>query len=261
MNSVGQLYDDLFLFEHKSNSKESRPIHKSLRFEDANVADLYQWILANFNFDSTRKMLDCGCGAGYGSVALAKALGVEVHGISISQKEIEQAKHFAQSEGVSGLCTFKKKSFEEIDSNYDLIIAIESLKHSEDLHKTMKVLSSHLNPNGTMLIIEDFYQIAEQSFSSRRLMNDWVLKSAFAQKDYTGIDGFKQEVRDFSSQMKHRSKLTIALRIAFAEIMVGLGKIGIGKTNAAKIFRGGFYLEWLYAKGAMKYQLLKMTKA
>lgn len=261
MSSVGQLYDDLFLFEQKSNSNKSRPIHKSLRFEEPNIDDLYQWIIANFNFDSTQKILDCGCGAGYGSVALAKALGTEVHGISISQKEVEQARRYAQSEGVNGICSFNKKSFEEIDSSYDLIIAIESLKHSEDLHKTMNVLSSHLNPNGTMLIIEDFYQVAEQSFSSKRLMNDWILKSAFAIKDYTRNEGFRKEVKDFSSQMKNRSKLTIALRIAFSEIMVGLGKIGIGKTNAAKIFRGGFYLEWLYATGAMKYQLLKMIKA
>ena len=108
------------------------------------------------------KVLDVGCGNGTYSLCLAY-LGYQVVGIDINEKVISQATprakdydnvHFLVAEGISHL--------EDLNTQYNVILALDSLEHMHDPERFCRVVHEHtLCPGIFVTIIPDGYSEVE----------------------------------------------------------------------------------------------------
>ncbi len=257
---VKDIYDKLYGLESKRNNKDAYPIHKKLVFSKNGINDIYEWLNDNEDFLPEMKILDAGCGVGYGSCLLAAENEIHVTGISLSQKEIDLATRYSVKKGVSNKVNFVCKSFDTIaPTSYDIIIAVESLKHSIDLNNTLKILKEALNKNGQLIIIEDYYQNSELVNYAERYVNDWNLVDAFRLEDYYNILEMPYcKYTDLTKYMPVKSEKSTNMKLRFSNVMHFIK--GKKDMDIYKIFRGGYYLDKLYASKIMKYGVLKYTK-
>ncbi|WP_147533715.1 class I SAM-dependent methyltransferase [Bacillus marasmi] len=92
------------------------------------------------------RVVDLGCGDGYGSYKLAKA-GYAVTGIDVSEEMIEKANSLAQP----NLLQFTKGDIAKIDVpdyHYDAVIAINSLEWTESPLQVLEEMKRVVKPGG-----------------------------------------------------------------------------------------------------------------
>ena len=255
--TVQGIYDTLFSTESKLKRQHSYPIHKRLNPDILQYADIYEWISQEVNFTPKSNVLDAGCGVGYGSMLLASQHDIRVTGISLSDLEIVQARKVATSKNLDQRVKFQLQSFDDLaEKSFDVIIAVESVKHSFDLQHTLQVLVNALKPNGQLLIVEDFYLQKELTKTAKKYVKDWKLLDAFRFEDYFQVLSHdKCQLTDLTASMFLKNKRKIQFQLALSNIFQITQKAAL-----SRIFRGGFYLDQLYAERLMKYQVLQYYK-
>jgi len=174
--TIQNIYNKLLNWEGK-NASQPYPIHKILNTEDFGFSDIYEWISKTYRLDANAKILDAGCGVGYGSLYLAKQHHCKVRGISLSDAEIKKARTFAKKENLDNNVSFEQYSYDDLQPNsYDFIIAIESVKHSLDVDKTIDSLKNALKLNGILVIVDDFLISKNHDRLIEKYAKDWALK-------------------------------------------------------------------------------------
>ena len=258
--AVQNIYDTLFTTESKLKKQQTYPIHKRLNAERLQYTDIYEWLSAELNFMENASVLDAGCGVGYGSLLLAKQHSISITGISLSKLEVEQASQVTIHQNLTDKAQFELKSFDEVPPNsFDLIIAVESVKHSFQLAHTLTVLKAALKEHGKLVIVEDFYKKNTPSTAAKNYISDWHLVDAFRLEDYhQTLPPAQCTLTDLTSSMFPKRKWNIQLKLALANILHATQRTE--KAALSQIFRGGFYLDQLYAEGLMTYQVLTYQK-
>jgi cyclopropane fatty-acyl-phospholipid synthase-like methyltransferase len=260
MSTVANLYDTLKKANDGNRSLYS--IHKKLDYSDDSISNLYDYIIDQYDLTQKTNVLDCGCGVGFGTILLAKKIGANITGISVSPSEIESAKSNLASEKSLSNISFECKSFDDLSKEkYDVIIAIESLKHSPHLSKSLDSIVKALKPSGDLYIIEDVLVKSSNSLAKRKLKRDWILSKLYLEKEYTESSKEIDWITvDMTSMMRKPSRLEVIAKIIGTELKTSIDKLVNSSDSAASIFRGGFYQEWLYLNGALRYKLLKGRK-
>jgi SAM-dependent methyltransferase len=115
-------------------------------------ADLYHEHLARYQFAQRfaggQRVLDAGCGSGYGTAELA-TVASEVLGIDASEEAIQYAQ---EQYGVPGL-RFEQGSCASLPGeNYGLITAFEVIEHLEDWRGFLREARRVLAPGGRFLV-------------------------------------------------------------------------------------------------------------
>jgi len=262
MSTVSKLYDDLFFLNRKANDEEVYPIHKKLTYESSKVGNLYEYILHEVNIPEGAKILDCGCGVGFGSMLLAKTKPqTSVLGISISEDEIKQANKILKNKSTISNCAFQLMSFDELPANsFDLIIAIESLKHSPNFAISMEKVSAALKTDGQLIIIEDIAKAKMDGFIEQRLKKDWVLPELLTMKDYNQLNVALVKEVELTDRVELPGFIASWSKVVVAEVSTLLLFLFPKWKRGIKILRGGFYQELLYKLGRMKYSMLMYSK-
>ncbi|MFC3121441.1 class I SAM-dependent methyltransferase [Agaribacter flavus] len=255
---VSALYDQLLATELKHKKEAMYPIHKVLKFADKNISDIYQWIHHYIGFPNTGKILDAGCGVGWGSAFIAKQTHAAVVGISVSQDEISQAKHFhgiqfcTSTDQVSFLC----QSFDDVPTKeYSFVVAVESLKHSKNIQHSLGKLIQSLEPGGTLVVVEDTLQNKAPEEKLMSFKADWQLTEVLEQKhmEPSSLNQFENifeyQQHDFTSMMQIPSPALLELKRMFVSCLLKFKPSHMGW----QAFRGGFTLDQLYASKHMKY--------
>jgi len=112
------------------------------------------------NITSNDYVLDVGCGYGTTSIWLARNIGCKVVGITISQKQVDEANKMAKRHGVSHLTDFRVMDFHKIDfseQTFDVVISIESICHSSEQPKVLGEIYRTLKPNGRLAIADGYF--------------------------------------------------------------------------------------------------------
>lgn len=253
---VDLLYDALHAFEGPRRGGRPYPVHKTLRADRLGRDDIYDWILERVEPAGIRQVLDAGCGVGYGAIRIAQRLGCRVTGISVSECEVANASAAASRLGLGERVEFHRTSFDDLrPARYDLIVAVESLKHSRDLAHSSKVLLGALTPNGVLVVVDDCYDGRERGVVARQLMADWELTRLYTERDFVApLAAAQCSVVDLSDGVLRKGRWAIAVRL------LGIGLLrsfaGARVDRALRAFRGGLRLEQLYADGAMTYKAI-----
>jgi len=107
----------------------------------------YRWAAS---LCSGRRVLDAGCGVGYGSELLGRAGASEVVALDISEAALELAKS-AVSTGVT--CELGDVgSLSHADDSFDVVVCFELIEQVDELEPVLDELARVLRPDGLLLI-------------------------------------------------------------------------------------------------------------
>ena len=259
MNSPGQLYDALFSLESQFRSG-AYPIHKRLRFGEEKIDDIYDWIVRHSDISGNGAILDAGCGVGFGTLRLAAHGNAKVVGISVSDEEVRQARKNVKDAGCEDRAVIVRKSYDNLDEGmFDIVVAVESLKHSFDVKKSIQSIVRALKPGGRMVIVEDLFCGPEQHPSAIQMADDWALARNLRESDFVNALGAGRIViTDLTSYAKVSGNIatTASLLAVQALLIIGPRK----HAQAVQAFRGGIHLQRLYAEQFMHYKSIEFTK-
>ena len=116
--------------------------------------DLLNEHMARYNFAARltrgKRVLDAGCGAGYGSAELAQSA-ERVTGVDIAPEAVE----FARAHYERPNLTFEQASCTELpfdDGSFDLVVAFEVIEHLEDWKGFLREVRRVLAPAGQLIV-------------------------------------------------------------------------------------------------------------
>jgi SAM-dependent methyltransferase len=109
--------------------------------------------LARYRWAATlvegKRVLDAGCGTGYGAELLAREGAAAVVGVDID----EQA--FDRTQAVAGAVTFRKADLRELPADlgdFDVVVCFEVLEHIDDPTTALDRLAGVLRPDGVLVV-------------------------------------------------------------------------------------------------------------
>lgn len=255
-DTVGLLYDALHAFESPHRKSVAYPVHKKLRADTLGAMDIYDWIADRIDPPRRGSILDAGCGVGFGTLRLVQRTDCRVTGISVSAREIAVAQRSAKQANLAARTRFRRLSFDELPAaSYDVIVAVESLKHSSNLVRSLRSMLRSLKRGGELLIVEDLFTDGRHNAFARRLADSWGLAKLYAESDYLAVLGAANcAVTDLSRAVRRKRKLALAARLMAVRLAVPFA--GRGTSRALRAFRGGLYLQHLYADAAVAYKAI-----
>ncbi len=266
-------YNALVKFERipgriRSNRK-IYPVHKPLvPVEEEGQEfghDISEYILRYGGIADNAQILDAGCGNGHTLLQLIRYTSRQGVGISVSDEEIRTARQNFSLLYPELPVYFINQSYDDpLPGKYDVIVAVESLKHSSNLAKSLDNLSAHLKPGGTFIIIEDlFTHLPEADKNLELLKNEWALSHLYQPEHYTSFFKKKnfllEENYDLTRGVRFRNPAKLKRLISRYRALKPLVVMPQWK-KVLNIFLAGFIYEDYYAQGLLEYRLLKFVK-
>ena len=161
------------------------------------------------------KVLDAGCGVGGSSIFLAATLGCNVTGITLSERQTEQATNNAKQRGADSLVNFKVMDFCATnfpDASYDVVWGCESICYADDKHRFVKEAYRLLKPGGRLVLADGF--VTKSEFNERPVIRKWLdgwqvksLESPSRFKNLLNLEGFLNvEYRNISKHVSRSSR-------------------------------------------------------
>jgi tocopherol O-methyltransferase len=123
------------------------------------------------------KVLDAGCGVGGSSIFLAKQIGCHVTGITLSAKQVETARRFAQKHGVASRTSFETMDFCHTtfpDASFDIVWGIESICHADDKSAFVKEAYRLLKAGGRLIMADGFGTKETYTKAQSKEMGYWL---------------------------------------------------------------------------------------
>ncbi len=259
MDKVKSIYDSLFSLEHKKKGRRSYPIHKRLKFQ-GEYNDITEWIQDQFDIPNDARILDAGCGTGYTLLECCKHTKRSGIGISLSSREVHSANQSALRMNLAASCEFRVHDYAlPLNEKFDVIIAIESLKHAPDLKRTLANLSGHLKSGGQFIFVEDFYIPNKVSASlGKTFLEKWSVSDLYDEAyytDYLSELGLKPlKTQDFTSMIYKKRAWTTRAKITTTHLASHFLKGE--KKELSHIYEGGLIMDYFYNKGAFEYKLV-----
>jgi len=191
-----QSYDDYQIVWHV-NSRMS--MHYG--YWDENTRWLRQ-ALTNMNrklaeiagIQSHHRVLDAGCGVGGSSIFLAKEIGCEVTGITLSTEQVNKAKANAEKYGVTDKTNFQVANFTSTpfeDHSFDVVWCIESVCHANEKSDFLKEAFRLLKKEGTLIVADFFRTEKKPSLDTNAWMKKWA--QAWAIPDFEKLSSFESK--------------------------------------------------------------------
>ena len=101
-----------------------------------------------------QRVLDIGCGWGGLAIELARDYGVDVTGITLSEKKLHAARRRAGQAGLAGRVRFELKDYRSVDTRFDRIVSVGMFEHVGAQHygAYFSKVRESLTPDGIALL-------------------------------------------------------------------------------------------------------------
>jgi ubiquinone/menaquinone biosynthesis C-methylase UbiE len=140
------------------------PVYDTYRGVDAQVlAYLSRRVKARAS-GRGQALLDIGCGTGRYSIQLAETYGLQVTGVDVSEKMLNQAREKHPS-GVWLLKPIEEARFS--DGSFDFILMSYVIHHLRDYPRTLSDCHRYLRPGGVLFIVTDSHEQFRSSYLDR----------------------------------------------------------------------------------------------
>ncbi|MEO5945521.1 MAG: methyltransferase domain-containing protein [Chitinophagaceae bacterium] len=163
----------------------------------------------------TDKVLDAGCGVGGSSIFMATVLGCNVTGITLSERQVQQAKENAAKKNVAGLVDFKAMNYSTTDfsdASFDVVWGCESICYADDKEKFIKEAFRLLKPGGRLVVADGF--VTDFANNENPIIRQWAdgwqvnyLESPDRFQNFMQAAGFTDiNYRNISKEAAHSSR-------------------------------------------------------
>lgn len=266
--TVIQYFDKTFPIYKKYwyRNSESYALHygfweKGTKTFDESLINTNKFLADKLKIKSTDTVLDAGCGVGGSSIWIAKNFQAKVIGITVSEKQVQEATKLAKAHGVDHLVEFKVKSFLDTgfpNESFDVVWAIESVCYSENKEDFLKE-SFRLLKNGGRIAVADGFQRREfENTHEAEMMR--VFNEGMATPNIAKVSDFNQSLQHLGFQnIKFYDKTEAILHSAFRIYM--MCRFIYPLKRLIKIFKKNSptlqILEKNNRAGIVQYQLVK----
>jgi cyclopropane fatty-acyl-phospholipid synthase-like methyltransferase len=171
--------------------------------------------IASLRFGTDPTILDLGCGVGGTLFALAESIPEStLHGVTISEQQVELARRFAGQLGLESCCTFHRGDFESIELGVkaNVAIAIESMVHAQSMTAFLGRASTHLAPGGTLIIVDDFIASdRDLSATTLRVLDDF--RTGWRLSSLTTVPGLVAAAANCGFELTEQRDLSQMIRL------------------------------------------------
>ncbi|MBL8751008.1 MAG: methyltransferase domain-containing protein [Planctomycetes bacterium] len=220
---------------------------------------LDRWLHSLLGGRRVSRVLDVGCGFGISAQRWAAATGGEAVGITPSAFQVTKAAAEAASRGLGDRVRFvRQDAAAPLPGRFDVVLAIESLGHVNDLGAVLRNVHGALWPGGVLLWVEDLLvQPADGDVDVAELARRWSsppLRDVATARRELAAAGFEpvREI-DLTPQVPFASTPGAPARAAR---LSRWRKVPLSPLRGMiDAFLGGLALERLYARGVACYRV------
>lgn len=208
-NSVSEYYNKYFDFYRYWSSEKGGGYHfgvankvNDILNNDKMLKNANELVFSSLNLDFSKpvRVLDAGCGAGHASRHLAEKFfnkEIEVHGVTISEKQLEYAKKINKKNGLEKKVIISLENFEDLpfdDNFFNAIYFQDSICHGTGSQKeaALKEAVRVLKPEGTLVVADGFIESGEKDFFIEKI--DKILRDSFGVEEWAEDSLFHKEL-------------------------------------------------------------------
>lgn len=217
------------------------------------------------------KILDAGCGVGGSSCFLAEKYSCQVVGISLSQRQIEDARAYVVKKNFFVTPEFLVADFTKTpfsDSSFDVIWGLESICHAQDKSAFAKEAYRLLKPGGRLVVADGFALKRDLNPKDSLAMRRWLYGWGVEALETT--DDFERHLAQAGFQAIHCKDITDNVRPSSRRLFwISLpallySKIGqwLGRRTALQTenIRAAYYQHTTLQKGLWQYAIFSAQK-
>ncbi len=164
---------------------------------------------------STDYVLDAGCGVGGSSIFMASTIGCKVTGITLSERQVQQANSNAEKIGVHHLVNFKVMNYcmtDFPDASFDVVWGCESICYADSKDQFIKEAFRLLKPGGRLVVADGF--VTAFVNNDHPIIRNWIdgwlvnyLESPDRFQSFMSNEGFTNiNYRNISKEASHSSR-------------------------------------------------------
>jgi SAM-dependent methyltransferase len=178
-----------------SRATLERVVPSELDSSDIATAEIYRLHIQRYEFASkfvhSGRVLDCACGAGYGSEMVAGAGDRTqlVIGVDIDPAAVEHAKANHGADRVEFLCA---DAIDFQSEQFDTIISFETIEHVPDPESVIDNFTRLLKPGGTLIASVPITPSADVNLFHLRDFTEASFRRMFEKRGYTFVESFLQ---------------------------------------------------------------------